>query len=928
MKRTRAFEDAYPEALWALERRYLQARMERPPLAGDRPSEDVLGFALSGGGIRSATFCLGIFQALASLRRLRRIDYISTVSGGGYFGSFLGRLYQRREVTTVEQVEALLDPAGTAAERPDAIPDVVAWLRENGRYLSPNGAGDLLIGAAITLRNWVTIHVVVLSFALLTLMTGQLLRVNLEGRGSWFDRGTMDPERWLWWSPWIALPGVLFLWGAIPLAWAFWMTGLWRGRRSIVEWPVWGVVAMAGLAIALVAGWEPLPRLDWWRQVGRVTLIAITLTGVAWAVFLYLARRGSRLADFPSPESQKIFEIDRQRNLLSTYLKVTLVLGGASLVFALIDSIGQTLYLLRMQSGGGFGGLYAVLGSLMGAFAFAQRIATALAGKTNGARLRLPVAAIVTAVALLLVALLLVSLSVLAHAVSWQFQPPSSQPRGHEFRQFVLIVWSVLLVFSVLFGHCWPFINQSSLHSMYSARLTRAYLGASNPRRTGVHRERITDVMPGDNIDPADYWPGPPEPGARDPKGRPLHLINVTINETVDGRSNVQQQDRKGTGLALGPCSYSVGIRHHAVFPGHQVFRAPSDERGQAEVIVFPRPSSEDQTSAYRVFAAESGPSWPGGESLSIGKWTGISGAAFSTGIGSRTSLGLSLLCGLANVRLGYWWHSGVEPAWRSGGRRPWLLEKIFSVQSNLLSEFLSRFHGTSRSHWYLSDGGHFENLGGYELIRRRLRRIVIIDAEADPGYSFEGLANLIRKARLDFGAEIRFMNTGEIETHVPKEHQHLFGSLEQLRRGKWTEEPVKDRLADLKRLTVDEPVDEARLSLAHAALARVTYIDEPTTGERAQEPGWLLYIKPTLIGNEPSDILQYHRAHRHFPQETTADQFFDEAQWESYRALGYHIGYAVFGPGEPTAPGAANAVPSPAELIFGPGASAASIAK
>jgi hypothetical protein len=314
----------------------------------------------------------------------------------------------------------------------------------------------------------------------------------------------------------------------------------------------------------------------------------------------------------------------------------------------------------------------------------------------------------------------------------------------------------------------------------------------------------------------------------------------------------------------------------------------------------------------YRVFAADTGPGWPGGESLSIGKWTGISGAAFSTGLGSRTSLGLSLLCGLANVRLGYWWNSGVSPSWRSGGRRPWALETVFAVQSYLLSEFLSRFYGTSRKHWYLSDGGHFENMGAYELIRRRLARIVLIDAEADPDYTFDGLANLIRKARLDFGARVEFLTEKGIEECVPQAHRHLFGTLEQLRRGKWSQEPVKERLIDQLRLTVEEPVDEARHSLAHAALARVTFVDEPGW------EGWLLYIKPTLVGDEPADIVQYHRAHLPFPQETTADQFFDEAQWESYRMLGYHIGLDVFGTGVPAATGPPSVPPSPAARIFG----------
>ena len=122
----------------------------------------------------------------------------------------------------------------------------------------------------------------------------------------------------------------------------------------------------------------------------------------------------------------------------------------------------------------------------------------------------------------------------------------------------------------------------------------------------------------------------------------------------------------------------------------------------------------------------------------------------------------------------------------------------------------------------------------------------------------------------------------------------------------------MKERLIDRLRLTVDEPVDEARHSLAHAALARVTFVDEPAW------EGWLLYVKPTLVGDEPADIVQYHRAHLPFPQETTADQFFDEAQWESYRMLGYHIGLDVFGTGVPAATGPTSVPPSPAARIFG----------
>lgn len=944
MARPPAYEQAYPQTLWEHERAHLRARMpERHRDLADRPSDQVIGVALSGGGIRSATFCLGVFQALAELRRLSRIDYLSTVSGGGYFGTFLGRLYRRDEVENDEQVRAMLDPTAPPGASGGKLPNVVAWLRENGRYLSPNGAGDLLIGAAIMLRNWITIQVVLLSFVLLVMLVAQLPRVALEV--NWCPALVMcQADGWLWWSPWLYVPGLTVAFWATPLAWAFWLTGRWR-NRSVLEWPIWGVVLTAVVAVGvMIPEWA---AGFWWVGVGTLLTIAATL--VAWVCARGKARRGEKDIAFPSEDTRRVYEVDRQRNFLSTQLKFALVATAGLLAFALVDSLGQTLYLLghRPESS-----LFSYLGSALGvmasAVAFVQRIATALAGKANGGRMRLPVAAVVTAAALAVTLLLLVSLSVVAHAVLWRLQAPVGAPgitwttptparavvnvripegrdgavtataevpvrqprpacapcRGSGDLLYLGIVCAILFAFGFAFGRCWPFINQSSLHSMYSARLTRAYLGASNPRRRRLGNERITEVVPGDNIDPSDYWPGPDERGVR---SRPLHLINVTVNETVDGRSNVQRQDRKGTGLAIGPCAFSVGIRHHAVFRSHAVLAAA--RRGDGEVTVFPK-AAEPSAPIYQVFA---GDRWAGGEALSVGAWTGISGAAFSTGLGARTSLGLSLLCGLTNVRLGYWWKSGADPAKRPGRlRRSSFLERMFPVQSFLLSEFLSRFYGTTRWHWYLSDGGHFENMGGYELIRRRLERIVLVDAEADPEYTFDGLANLVRKARVDFGAEIEFLREDELNDEIPAPYRRLFGTLAQLRRGKWNEEPVLERLPrppERRRLSVEEPIDQGRHSLAHAALARVSFIDDPGW------EGWLLYLKPTLLGDEPTDLVQYHGAHPAFPQETTADQFFDEAQWESYRMLGYHIARDVFAPAPRDLAAGAT---TPADRMFG----------
>lgn len=71
--------------------------------------------------------------------------------------------------------------------------------------------------------------------------------------------------------------------------------------------------------------------------------------------------------------------------------------------------------------------------------------------------------------------------------------------------------------------------------------------------------------------------------------------------------------------------------------------------------------------------------------------------------------------------------------------------------------------------------------------------------------------------------------------------------------------------------------------SSAHAAVAAATY-----EGRWSAE---FVYVKPTLLGDEPADTRRDHEAHPDLPHQTTADQFFDEAHWESYRALGEWIG-------------------------------------
>jgi hypothetical protein len=494
----------------------------------------------------------------------------------------------------------------------------------------------------------------------------------------------------------------------------------------------------------------------------------------------------------------------------------------------------------------------------------------------------------------------LVGVSMLSHQIASMGAGPS------ERRDVTAIMLLALVALTIVFGYSRVFLNLSTLHAFYSQRLTRAYLGASNDGRLSDARH-VTEVVPGDDI-PADvYWnwprPGPreslisriqhsqvvqslsanlaarfgvlrhlaflqdrswraprAEPGAgiRIPPmiaaGGPLHLLNVTVNETLDGRTGVQQQDRKGISLTIGPAGFSLGVAHHLV---------ADETRGHIAL-------GRDEHKVFGALEAEPEP-------LTLGRWASISGAAFTPAAGAQTSVPQAILATFANVRLGYWWDSGLR---RAGSR-------LLPVYRGLLAEGLARLRGTSERLWNVSDGGHFENLAGYELIRRRLPLVILIDAEADPDYDLSGLANLVRKARLDFGAEVTFLSPDTNE--IPDVVKTAFSSLEMLRRGKWDDEPVPDPSgAPSRRLSLE--TDRSACSRGHAALAKVSYDDGALVT-------WLVYVKASVTGDEPADVLQYHRAHVDFPHESTADQFFDEAQWESYRRLGEHVADRVLTP-------------------------------
>ena len=854
------FRFQYPSAL---KRAELTAVNERRVRSGGDVQAPMVGVALSGGGIRSATFCLGLFQALARQRLIRRIDYLSTVSGGGYFGGFLGAAFSRSE-SSVDKVESELASNHSWP---------VKWLRENGRFLSPNGAGDTWLSAAIALRNWTALQIVLLTFAFLILGLGVLIRADLwTGRYTGEYWSAIEQYFWahssttLWWSPWLVLPVIPFLAVMVPTGTLYWVT-------------------------------QFLPLMRTVRRGAGV-----------------FSQRTRRMTDDEFA--------GRSQQLLSRAFMLGLIPAVALLGFAAIDSVGQTIYLNWANNSFAFPSLWAMLTSAgVGLFGFAARIAVYVERLLGTRRFRVPSNILALGLALIWALLIVVALSVAACWIAWEGDVVWT---GENFRPMtggwpLMLAVTVCLVASWIFSRTFSFVNLSSLQQVYAARLARAYLGASNPERRQSENHSMTDLIAGDDVRLDAYVPHE--------HGGPLHLINVTVNETISGKTQIERRDRKGLAMAVGPCGLSVGTDSHALWAEQAVSATPF-ARLQAlwekrERAIFPIPSRNGGC-FHALCASDRVAEEPGDlppqkiEALPIGRWIAVSGAAFTTGTGANTQLGFSLLLGLGNVRLGYWWNSGIA-AGKGGSRtkHPNFLELasrvvswLLPVQSCLMNEFFARFHGPARRHWYLSDGGHFENTGCYELIRRRVAFIVCSDAGQDPGYEFADFANLVRKARIDFGAEIQVvrrrtdLSTDDPGVRFPMPHLEdlvhpnlldVIGTPEDF--------PALRENAEREN---EEPEPSHRYARAHAILARIHYTD-------TDEFSWLLLVKPGLMGDEATDVLQYQRTHPLFPHEPTSDQYFDEAQWESYRKLGEHIGTELFTP--PGAMPAEGASWSPSKL-------------
>ncbi|HVU00064.1 MAG TPA: patatin-like phospholipase family protein [Acidobacteriaceae bacterium] len=853
--------------------------------------------AFSGGGIRSASFSLGVLQRLAQFSvehgdadhgYLQKLDYLSTVSGGGYTGSWLMSWSRRSSFRSA--VEQLGKPAKTAGD-PEADP--LRHLRSYTSFLAPKYgfSVDTATLAAIVIRNLFLNWVIFLPCLIVLILAPRLLAIA----ANWLAASVIElpgaADQTLMW----VAAGLIAVAGGIA-AYRMWEPPVTSAiektarLRSETVFMVTTCVAAWLIVDAWLAGWENDPvsyghiygwRLLWlvidlfaaslpltfvrlkrshveptstfrtsrnrilWGSVlwsAGAPLTATCATAVALeTIAVYVGPRLYGDTDAGNPAFHILafpvvlsilmlgsgllsgllsaVEYEEEREWWARAGGVFLLVMGGWMIAGIVGWYSSFLvtshYHFTLAWSAGtlvFGWSAAAAGNSASSPVAPKQVDVTQMSGIGRFLLRNQLLAPALSIAALACILLLVGsvteliLERMTAMGSMQalYAAYKSAAPGRTVTIFAdpreMCMPILAGVAAIVAGLANYFINLNtfSLHGMYRMRLVRAFLGASN---FGRNADRFTNFDPLDNFSEAELGK------LRD---TPVHVVNTTLN-LVDGAKTAWQQ-RKAESFVFTPfqCgSWRVGYAPSAVYGGLH--------------------------------------------GVSLGTAMAISGAAFNPNMGYNSSPLVTLVMTLFNARLGWWL---PNPGWE---KRSTLTEDDQAVYlgkpgptyslGSIVLEALGKTN--DRRKWVqLSDGGHFENLGLYEMVLRRCHSIVVVDAGADRAFQFEDLGNAVRKINIDLGIPITFSDP-------------------------WPFSGGKDA------------------GDSYCAIGKIDYC---CVDGDAGSPGYLIYIKPRLIGKEPRDVTAYAAGCPAFPHETTVNQFFNEAQFESYRHLGLHEAGAFLG--------------------------------
>lgn len=744
------------------------ANME-PPRARPLPGHDLVGFALSGGGVRSASVCLGALQGLDAGRQdcepqiLDTVDYLSTVSGGGFMGlSLVSGLMQARGCF----------PFASKLDQDETIE--TKHLRDYANYLAPTGVEDIIVGLLAVLRGLVVNAIAFLSLILLAAAGLVLLDpTRSELRQPLFLRALGDG-----WT------GYIFTWT--------WISG--------------GILALVGATSVIWAAHRERPlTLAQRERLNRVHLIlfGIWLLIFAIEVQAYLIDGLFGAVEDPAPDDGNL--ATRLLVWVTTSVEHVwpAIVSGA---VALIASASKLTSTLRATLG--------------------DRTRAGLVTRWMS-RIAIYLAALIAPLLIWGTYLLFAywgvantasHLDLHAHTPCWLQAVAGIFPESRGYFYLYLIVGSGLLAVSLCVTP-----NAGSLHGYYRDRLSRAFLWDLDTLKSGSGSRRTpssfgaVDTYTFHSLKSFTVDAHGERVWSADVRFAPYILVNTAVN--LEGSETLNRRGRNADNFIFSPLY--IGSETTGYATSTRVEQLASD--------------------------------------VNLATAMAASGAAASANMGASTIKALTFTLSAFNIRLGYWlpnprkmpsWGHAIPRSARIG--LPYFVKETFGWITE------------NSDHVYLTDGGHYDNLGLYELLKRRCRVIIAVDAEADPTMNFDSLVRVQRYARIDLGVLI--------DLPWPTLKQHSVQVTADATAG------PSDRIFQQHG--------------PHVAIGHIQYGEAvPTkTDEDDSNSGVLIYVKASLSGDESDLVRDYKRRNSDFPHETTIDQFFSEEQFEVYRSLGFHI--------------------------------------
>lgn len=911
-------------------------------LATERAFQECLfGLALSGGGIRSATFALGLLQGMADRNVLPYIDIISSVSGGGYLASWLVSWTKRRG--SIQSVQDSLRGFASPIKCPgkktgDLFTFVsrnqdpkgdhlrpVRLLREYSRYLAPQdgifSADSWTIGSTWLRNTLLNLTILTLLFGGVLLLPRMVIFVLFHSQVL-SERLSFDGKSPV--SFFVRVMIVIFCAGT-PFLWTCWVIGsknlkyfgtytqrnnqVSSGSRGLDD----GEVVVQIVLPLLVAGLVQLAAI--WNFAtsdhGNATASGFVVVSLLGLGILHHHSLGAN-SEAPTVRNPGLdiaillgsgaisyllmlgfcsiiskFGMDTQRGLwmagtfgpalLMVVVGITIValLGlsgtslseeqrewwsrlGAWLAMATLGWVGLCLICFYMPLWISIAGVKIAAAGVAWGAVTAAGVKLAFSASSGGPTGSKGLSRWQTLILDLAPAVFVVGhLSLMSFVVFWgnnlvidglmsfpsglrslfSFLPPLVDDRAaHQLcctklpmtlDRIMAYYWplmhgesiSSLLLAGLLLLLCWTLarrvdINEFSMHHFYRNRLVRAYLGATRDR---AHRQpnAFTGFDLEDDIRLQRFTVDDPTQirdmvtDCKQSYVGPFPIVNTALNIT------------KGQDLG-------IQARRAESFSFSPIWSGFDYSRKQTKVKVTAL--SEFGYRRTEEFGK-------GRKGASLGTAMAISGAAFNSNAGFHTSPALAFLLTVFGVRLGWW---AGNPRWDR-----WESDSPPQGLGYLVNELTAKT-STEKEYVLLTDGGHFENMGMYELIRRRCRYIVVSDAEEDEEFKLEGIGGAVRKCRNDFGVVIKL------------------------------------------NLTALKPLGDPQRSKLHYSIGTIRYPGEKTCGT-------IVYIKASLTDDEDVDLIEFGKRHSEFPHTSTVNQFFDEAHFESYRELGHHVASGIF---------------------------------